>query len=196
LRILWFHHLEQQGLSWAAKLELGRSQRMFAEIWPEFLDAGRVKLASSEATAFLSMRYALLLALGLWHARGTVSDVRELFKASSLSEATLSAVLDAISVPLETVQETFSTATHYPESIQNYFQRYPVIRVGEWAAFAPLPDLLLQSWDLRNLFDNLELTVANVGDRGGVEFYRALGVVFEAYARELVEERSEARRAG
>lgn len=189
LRVLWFHHLEQQGLSWAAKLELGRSQRMFAEIWPALLAAGRVNLVSSEATAFLSTRYALLLAFGLWHANGTVLDVRELFKASDLSEAALSAMLDATAIPLEGVQETFSTAALYPESIQNYFQRYPVIRVGQWAAFAPLPDLLLQSWDLRNLFDNLELTVANQpSDRGGVEFYRALGVVFEAYARELVEE--------
>src|SRR5262249_3622707 len=117
LRVLWFHHLEQQGLSWAAKLELGRSQRMFAEIWPALLEAGRVKLPSSEATAFLSTRYALLLALGLWHVNGTVSDVRELFKASSLPEAVLSAVLDATAVPLEKVQETFSTATQYPESI-------------------------------------------------------------------------------
>jgi hypothetical protein len=188
LRVLWFHHLEQQGLGWAPKLELGRSQRMFAELWPEMYKAGRVKLKSSEETAFLSTRYALLLALGMWHAQGNVVDARELFKEAELSEATLGNVLDAISVPLETVQAAFSTAPRYPESIQNYFQRYPMIRVSNWSVFAPLPDLLLQSWDLRNLFDNLELTVANVGERGGAEFYRALGVVFEAYARELLEE--------
>lgn len=188
LRVLWFHHLEQQGLSWAPKLELGRSQRMFGELWPEMYTAKRVKLKSTEETAFLSTRYALLLALGLWHARGNVVDVRELFRNANLSESTLSNVLDAVSVPLETVQASFSTAPRYPDSIQNYFQRYPIIRVSTWSAFAPLPDLLLQSWDLRNLFDNLELTVANVGERGGAEFYRALGVVFEAYARELLEE--------
>lgn len=188
LRVLWFHHLEQQGLSWAPKLELGRSQRMFAEIWLEMFQAGRVKLKSSEETAFLSTRYALLLALGLWHAQGNAVDARELFKEADLSEATLGNVLDAISVPLETVKAAFSTAPRYPDSIQNYFQRYPIIRVSNWSVFAPLPDLLLQSWDLRNLFDNLELTVANVGERGGAEFYRALGVVFEAYARELLEE--------
>lgn len=188
LRVLWFHHLEQQGLSWAPKLELGRSQRMFAEIWSELYKAGRVKLKSGEETAFLSTRYALLLALGLWHAKGTVADVRALFSKTDLSDATLRTVLEAIAVPLEQVQKTFGSAPLYPESIQNSFQRYPVIRVGEWGLFAPLPDLLMQAWDLRNLFDNLELTVVNVGDRGGAEFYRALGVVFEAYARELLEE--------
>jgi hypothetical protein len=188
LRSLWFHHLEQQGLTWAPKLELGRSQRMFAEIWPEMYTAGRVKLKSSEETAFLSARYALLLALGIWHAQGNVVDARELFKETALSEATLSNMLDAISVPLEKVQSIFLTAPRYPDSIQNYFQRYPIIRVSDWSVFAPLPDLVLQSWDLRNLFDNLDLTLANVGEKGGVEFYRALGLVFEAYARDLLEE--------
>lgn len=188
LRVLWFHHLEQQGMNWAAKLELGRSQRMFAEIWPAMYKDGRIKLRSSEETAFLSTRYALLLAIGIWHAQGNVADARELFKEAALSESTLGNVLDAIAVPLEEVQKDLASAAVYPDSIQNYFQRYPLIRVGTWGAFAPLPDLLLQSWDLRNLFDNLELTLMNVGHRGGAEFYRALGVVFEDYARELLGE--------
>lgn len=188
LRLLWFHHLEQQGLSWAPKLELGRSQRMFAEIWPEMYRAGRIKLKSSEETAFLSTRSALLLTLGLWQAQGNIVDARKLFEETDLSEAALSNVLDAVSVPLEKVQATFTAAPRYPDSIQNYFQRYPILRVSEWSIFAPLPDLLLQSWDMRNLFDNLELTLANVEEIGGAEFYRALGVVFEAYARELLEE--------
>ena len=41
------------------------SQRMFAEIWATRLDEGRAKLRSTDATAFLSTRYAPLLALGL-----------------------------------------------------------------------------------------------------------------------------------
>jgi len=188
LRVLWFHHLEQQGLGWAPKIEIGRNRRMFAEIWPDMVKDGRVKVRNGEETAFLSTRYSLLLVLGIWHSYGNVVDARELFKKTDLSESTLSLMLDTISVPLDKVQETFSAAPRYPDSIQNYFQRYPLIRVGKWSVFAPLPDLLFQSWDLRNLFENLELAITNVGEKGGVEFYRALGVVFEAYARELLDE--------
>lgn len=188
VRVFWFHHLEQQGLSWAPKAELGRSARMFAEIWPQLQQDGRIKVQGTASTAFLSPDYALLLALGTWWANGIVQDVRQLFANMDLSHDVIGTLLDSLCAPLDEVKSVLADTSLYPENIQNIFQRYPLIRSGDWSVFAPLPDLLLQGWDLRALFDGLDCALANLGSDGGKEYYRALGVVFEEYVNELLAE--------
>ena len=188
-RKLWFHHLEQYGMNWSPKYEMARSQRMFSEIWAELSGSGKVKLKSHTSTSFLDGSYRLLLSLGLWRHGGRVDDVRELMSKSGLGEAQLRPMLETSCLPLSKVQDALAKSPKYPNSIDNFFYRYPLIRTGEWSVVAPMPNLILQGWDLQNLFEGLECARGNAADdRGGVEYYRALGVVYEAYVKELLAE--------
>ncbi len=161
---------------------------MFGEIWGRLRQEGRIRVRGKESTAFMASSYSLLLSLAVWWSRGVVQDVRHLMANTKLAEDALQNLLEAVAVDIDTVRDAFASAPVYPDTVQNYFQRYPLIRVGDWALFAPLPDLLLQSWDLRNLFEGLECALANLGAQGGVEYYRALGVVFEEYVHDLLRE--------
>jgi hypothetical protein len=189
LRKLWFTHLEQLGNSWAPKLEIGRSRRMFVEIWATLLANESIRVASLGHTAFLDISNRLLLIMGLWQSAGYHPDVRILMKHTEFGEAQLATIMETGFPTLQEVQGYLGKVPVYPSSIQNPFRRYPIVRVGEWGLLAPLPHLTLQWWDLQNLFDAMECTIANLGERSGaVQFYRALGLVVEEYMRDLLRE--------
>ncbi|MDI1476353.1 hypothetical protein [Polyangium sp. y55x31] len=188
LRLLWLHHLEQNGLAWSPKIELGRGWRMFAEIWPQLVESGRVTTPSYATAPFLNSAHMLLLAVALWHARGCLPDVREALGRLGLSASHVSAILEVFTCPLREARMQLAQAPKYPISLQNFFRRHSVIRSTEWGVFAPLPDLLLQCWDLQRLFETLECTLVNVPQRAAQRYYGSLGVVYEQYVRDLLHE--------
>lgn len=189
LRKLWFTHLEQQGSAWAPKLEIGRSRRMFVEIWATLLANESIHVKSLEHTAFLDISNRLLLIMGLWQSAGYHSDIRNLMEHTTFSEAQLATIVQTAFPPLQEVQEHLGKIPAYPGSIQNPFRRFPIVRVGEWGLLAPLPHMMLQWWDLQNLFDAMECTIANLGaQNGAAQFYGALGLVVEEYMRDLLRE--------
>jgi hypothetical protein len=188
-RKLWFTHLEQLGSAWAPRFEIARSWRMFVEIWDELLASGRIPLDVHRQSAFRDLSTRLLLVFGLWSSEGYHPDVRKLMAETALDEVQLSTILEVCFPTLELVQARLADAPAYPKSIQNLFQRDPIVRLGPWGLLAPLPHLILQGWDLQNLFDTLEFTIAN-SDRsdGAPQFYRALGIVAEKYMQDLLRE--------
>jgi hypothetical protein len=188
LRLLWLHHLEQNGLAWSPKLELGRGWRMFAEIWPQLVASGRVTTPSYATAPFLNSAHMLLLAVALWQERGLLPDVRVPMGRLGVSAGQASAILEVFTCPLHEAKAQFAQAPRYPLSLQNFFRRCSVIRSSEWGIFAPLPDLLLQCWDLQRLFETLECTLVNVPQRAAQRYYGSLGVVYEQYVRELLHE--------
>jgi len=189
LRKLWFTHLEQQGSAWAPKFEIGRSRRMFVEIWATLLANESIHVESLEHTAFLDISNRLLLIMGLWQSAGYHSDIRNLMEHTTFSEAQLATIAQTAFPTLQEVQEHLGKTPTYPGSIQNPFRRFPIVRVGEWGLLAPLPHMMLQWWDLQNLFDAMECTIANLGaQNGATQFYGALGLVVEEYMRDLLRE--------
>lgn len=186
---LWHNHLEQMGSQWSPKIELGRSQRMFSEIWKDLLESDRIQIKAQHGTSFLDTPLRLLFILGILHSRGRVQDVRTLLGSTDLSEQQISTLLEICCTPLESMQRQLYDLGRFPDNIQNIFHRSPLIRINEWCVIAPLPYLLMQSWDLQNLFDGLECTISNHATaNGAVEYYGALGIVFENYITELLQE--------
>ncbi|RQR23646.1 hypothetical protein DIE22_37080 [Burkholderia sp. Bp9142] len=162
---------------------------MFVEIWALLLSDERIRVASLGRTAFLDISNRLLLIMGLWQSAGYHPDIRILMKPTAFGEAQLSTIMETAFPALQEVQGELGKVPAYPRTIQNLFHRYPIVRVGEWGLLAPLPHLMLQWWDLQNLFDAMECAIANLGERSGaVQFYRALGLVAEEYMRDLLRE--------
>lgn len=193
LRKLWLHHLEQMGTTWAPKYELGRSQRMFVEIWATLRQSGKVTIDGHLATTFLDMPRRLLLTLAVWAFAGHVEDARTMLQDTALSESQLSAMLEASFPSLEDVQGQLRGLPNYPCSIQNVFHRHPIMRVGQWGLVAPLPYLTLQWWDLQNLFENLDLALENAaGTNAAANFYGAFGNILEEYVQDILRELSDA----
>lgn len=193
LRKLWFHHLEQIGIAWAPKYELGRSQRMFVEIWSTLRQSGKVTLDGHLATAFLDMPRRLFLTLAVWASSGHVEDARTLLQDTAFSESQISAMLEASFPPLEVIKEQLRRLPNYPCSIQNVFHRHPIMRAGQWGLIAPLPYLTLQWWDLQNLFENLDLALENAaGTNAAANFYGAFGNILEEYVQDILSELSDA----
>lgn len=183
--LLWFTTIEQRSFVGPAKIELARTWIMYEKIWPQLVSNMLVPSNNGSFSAFTAPKYALLLALALWHFGGYVENPKpSLF--SQLSEDQVQTILGLFTVPLDDFIRRSGALEVYPERFKNPFLLDPVIRLPNGALLAPDPSTLLSGFEKRMLQRSLGQGVANGGEDGFQRESTAFGKVFEEYGRKVL----------
>ncbi|WP_434047588.1 MULTISPECIES: hypothetical protein [Sorangium] len=185
-RKLWFTAIEQDSLGRTPRTEMARCWMMYESIWPQLLLAGRFNVPPATLkTAHGAMHNALLFAASVWQANGWVPDPRQYFRATTLGNA-VDNLIQAFAVSVESFQGRLRETPRYPREFRNLFIEHPVLQLQGGSLLAPDPSVLFPAFERLMTGRVLREWTHESGEDGFQDASRAIGAVFEDYARALL----------